>query len=75
MMLSEGLVKVVADCAKPRRDVVHGEAVLPETMRGGAVALHVECGNARSIAETREDEQSPGGDFAAVFCRGVDSSM
>ena len=45
----------MSNCAKPRRDVVHGEAVLPKTMRGGAVVLHVKRGNPRSVAKAREN--------------------
>ena len=45
----------MSDCAKPRRYVVYGEAVLPKTMRGSAVALHVKRGNPKGVAKAREN--------------------
>ena len=57
--------------AEPRGEVVHREAVLPEAVRGGGVSLHGGRGDCGGVGKCREYHEPAGGDFAAVFGRGV----
>lgn len=57
--------------AERGREVVHGEAVGAELVRGGEMLANVAGGNRRSVGEAREDEQAVGGELARIFRRGI----
>ena len=57
--------------AERGREIVHGEAVGAELVRGGEMLANVAGGNRRSVGEPREDEQAVGGELARIFRRGI----
>ena len=57
--------------AERGREIVHGEAVGAELVRGGEMLANVAGGNRRSVGEAREDEQAGGGELARIFRRGI----